>query len=660
MPRAIRHGPHRPRLQRRLKPADNESLGPNLNFARSTFRAARPALGLFMLSAAALALIGPGTPGTARAENYPRLGLYGSMAGDGYPFWVTGGAFQDTTFDAVARYDEVILDASPISEYRPEALAELRARHPGIRLFAYVLAHTYWNAYHPDTLVHYPSRYQRLIRSLNGQLYDTAGNEFFLSRVNLAKRDANGRFVVAESLADLFHDVTIRPGFWDGIFLDVYCKNILWMETDSERIDFVRAGYPSLSAFDAAWGAAIDTLGDRLRRLAGPGVVMIGNCGQSTNYATLNGWMRENFPFQNGGDWYQNMFRDVGGYFADDVRFRAPRSNYLFSAMAGSDPYSATNARKARFGLGSASLGNGYSVFGPADRAARPFPYHMYWYDEYGVELATGRSSPGPQHTGWLGQPLGPYSQMIWLGPGPDAVSNPDFETDVTSGWSFGYIVPATLERDATTAAVGTASAHVTVSAVGSVPWAVGLNAVDQINLNAYQPYSATFWAKAGAPRTITVAAGPAAATRIAITTEWRRYQVTLIPQIASTAGLQFFLAEATGDVWLDDVHFQAGVTNLYRRDFQNGIVLVNPSGEVMTAPLDRDYRKLLGTRDPATNDGSIVTQVTVNPSDALFLIGDDRIPPAAVMDLQPGPAWTPRSTRAKPPATPESGRKSP
>ncbi len=98
-----------------------------MNFARSTSRAARPALGLFLLSAGALVLIGLGPPGVARAEDYPRLGLYGSMAGDGYPYWVAGGAFQDTTFDAVARYHEVILDASPISEYRPEALAELRA-----------------------------------------------------------------------------------------------------------------------------------------------------------------------------------------------------------------------------------------------------------------------------------------------------------------------------------------------------------------------------------------------------------------------------------------------------------------------------------------------------------------------------------------------------
>ena len=65
-----------------------------------------------------------------------------------------------------------------------------------------------------------------------------------------------------ESLADLFYDVVVTPGIWDGIFIDVYCKSILWMETPTEHIDFVRAGYPSLAAFDAAWAAVLELATD--------------------------------------------------------------------------------------------------------------------------------------------------------------------------------------------------------------------------------------------------------------------------------------------------------------------------------------------------------------------------------------------------------------
>ena len=86
-----------------------------------------------------------------------------------------------------------------------------------------------------------------------------------------------------------------------------------------------------------------------------------------------------------------------------------------------------------------------------------------------------------------------------------------------------------------------------------------------------------------------------------------------------------FCLAADDGDVWLDDVHFQAGATNVYRRDFQNGIVLVNPAAQALTVPLEPTFRRILGTADPVVNDGSMVTEVTVPPSDALFLIGGDR-----------------------------------
>src|SRR5262245_4521277 len=103
-------------------------------------------------------------PRAALAQGYPRLGIYGSIGGDGYPFIAPNkdGALQDTTLDAVARLDEVVLDASPISEYRPDVLTALRARHPGIKLFAYVLGHNIWNISTTDTLVQFPARYYRL------------------------------------------------------------------------------------------------------------------------------------------------------------------------------------------------------------------------------------------------------------------------------------------------------------------------------------------------------------------------------------------------------------------------------------------------------------------------------------------------------------------
>jgi hypothetical protein len=149
-----------------------------------------------------------------------------------------------------------------------------------------------------------------------------------------------------------------------------------------------------------------------------------------------------------------------------------------------------------------------------------------------------------------------------------------------------------------------------------------------------------TLWAKASTPRTLTVNAalpvGGLASSPLAIDTTWRQYQIAFRPASSGTVNLKLYLSDAAGDVWLDDLHLQAGATTLYRRDFQNGVVLVNPSSEDLTVSLEREYRKILGRVDPATNDGSLVTQATVPASDALFLIGDDQIPPSTVGDLLP------------------------
>jgi hypothetical protein len=231
---------------------------------------------------------------------------------------------------------------------------------------------------------------------------------------------------------------------------------------------------------------------------------------------------------------------------------------------------------------------------------------------------------------------------MIWPGTGPDASTNPGFETSVTDGWVLTVnSAVANVVRDATAAAVGAASARVRIQSPGPVDHAIVYSTTGRINMFANQSYSATFWAKASSPRTIIVAAGNLGQSSIAtravdIGTTWKQYQAVLVPWANGNVELQLMMGRDGGDVWLDDVHLQAGVFNIYRRNFQNGIVLVNPASTPQTVPLERQYRKIQGLVDLAVNNGAIVNQVTVPASDALFLIGEDAIPPAAINDLAP------------------------
>jgi hypothetical protein len=64
---------------------------------------------------------------------------------------------------------------------------------------------------------------------------------------------------------------------------------------------------------------------------------------------------------------------------------------------------------------------------------------------------------------------------------------------------------------------------------------------------------------------------------------------------------------------------WQSGV---YRRDFEKGIVLVNPKGNgSREVTLEGDFIKLKGTQDPKVNDGSTVRKVTLQDRDGIILM---------------------------------------
>ncbi|MDD5251657.1 MAG: putative glycoside hydrolase [Patescibacteria group bacterium] len=59
----------------------------------------------------------------------------------------------------------------------------------------------------------------------------------------------------------------------------------------------------------------------------------------------------------------------------------------------------------------------------------------------------------------------------------------------------------------------------------------------------------------------------------------------------------------------------------LWRRDFENGMVLVNSTGETHAVRLDGELEKIRGTQAPQINDGAVVTSVNVPPNDGLILL---------------------------------------
>jgi len=144
--------------------------------------------------------------------------------------------------------------------------------------------------------------------------------------------------------------------------------------------------------------------------------------------------MRENFPHQDGGTWYSNMYREPGGLFFHDYLYQSPQLNYIFTAA---DPYwtptGTYNLRKARFGLASASLGQAAAAMHESSGAAETSPNYLSGTMSMGVDLTTGRANE--TKTGWLGFPKGGAYQMITTPTNPDLVPAGTFAGGL-NGWT--------------------------------------------------------------------------------------------------------------------------------------------------------------------------------------------------------------------------------
>src|SRR6185503_3753984 len=96
------------------------------------------------------------------------------------------------------------------------------------------------------------------------------------------------------------------------------------------------------------------------------------------------------------------------------------------------------------------------------------------------------------------------------------------------------------------------------------------------------------------------------------LTTEWKTYQLSFTTNGEANSRIRFDLAESTGDVWIEDVHVTTGDTSVWRRDFEHGIVLINPDPRVKTFALEKPFKKILGAGATDVNDGTTVTTVTL------------------------------------------------
>jgi len=413
---------------------------------------------------------------------------------------------------------------------------------------------------------------------------------------------------------------------WDGLYFDNSWQDIVWLNEASGGIDAnlndiadqteAGSGY----AVDLAWRRGMATMLQAARAGLGPSALIMGNMDPGAPYADwANGMLNEEFP----SPWMGKFDGALAGHLTWSRDARSPHASVLNGVGSGPADY-----RLARFTAGAALLTDAYIS---VDAGAATH-YETWWFDEYNRANANHSLD---KH--YLGDPLGP-AQQVTAAP----ILAEDFEA---ASLPAAFFAESGARTTAPGEVVSDAGSWLGDNTIAHDDWfdllctdpaafpltngqrytvqfeakvlenpAPGYHAFYAEARNASPPYAdgatETYWYDATG-RTVT-----------------RRFsfRAGIGSQICWGMGYQTY-----GRVSIDSIRVYVGQGGLWRRNYELGAVLVNPTDTAITYALGAPYRKLSGGQDPAHNDGVQVTSITVPAQDAYVLLA---VPPASVTYL--------------------------
>jgi hypothetical protein len=595
------------------------SHSPNRDIRRVVRRGAQALIGLIALA------------GNAAAQDYPRLAnlyLHGSV--------------DPRVIPDLARWDLLVLNAV----WSQNDLDRLRRLNPDIKIFLYVCPYCVELDHRLDSWgqqnLDYAARNDLWWYNRNVTIASDWPGSRMVNITPQAPVAPNGswREYIAARIALLMQ---LRPAA-DGVFLDNYWRSISWnqgvLQLDSDcNPTHNPAGCDGVmddnTTLDAMWNQALRDLAADLRARfdvleAGRARPLALFSNSATDYHKwLNGTLWEFFPEGRGRkdpgnvhgyNWLEPMLAQSTGYlqapFSSDP-YRALVVNSVVDGTPSGPRRTADSERHMRFTLVSALLGDGYYSL---DAGLALGHGQLWWEPEYDE---AGRG------TGYLGQPTGAAYRVV-LPSGPEQVINGDF--------SRGYIGWRKLNEGAATGNL-TIDSHTFHSAPASAR--IDVQSVNPGNLKVWQsslalragkPYTLRFWARSTKPQKLLVHLYSNACknsrcmqdTYVEVGLGWQEYTMSFVSPNDAVAGLNMFVSQVSS-VWVDDLSLRQGDSNVFRRDFENGTVLLNYASTTQTVDLGKMYRRL-AIPGSTVFDGHIVRGEAVGPSDAqiLLLVGDD------------------------------------
>lgn len=186
-------------------------------------------------------------------------------------------------------------------------------------------------------------------------------------------------------------------------------------------------------------------------------------------------------------------------------------------------------------------------------------------------------------------------------------------------GWT-GTNVNVSHDRSAAGRLDGAGALHSSEQIRYGVDWASAKIVGPKVPLTAGKEYTLVFSAKATEHRHIRASVGINSEI-LMITPDWTRMVTTFVARKTANQLISFDVGRKSTPAWSDSVHLFEGNADVFRRDFEGGIVVVNATDRERTVELGETFQRIRGTGQDPINNGEKLSSVRIGPWDTAILV---------------------------------------
>ncbi|MEF8848906.1 MAG: putative glycoside hydrolase [Candidatus Thermoplasmatota archaeon] len=594
---------------------------------------------------------------------YPRLGSYGGHTS----YWATDAGGTAPNFpedehvyqveeleERLAFFDVVVGPIIDAQTYDTSFVKRLREKNSNITVLPYRVTHEQGTE---------KSRPPHATISPHFQFLDDMAEEWIVTDTSGSKvLDADMEYIwkmdfsencpvvngqtYTDYLIDWVVNNVMASGVWDGIFFDNLKARInphIKNYTKPSLFDYdinhngKRDETPA-EVTEMARSATIELL-QRLRTKLGDNALIVGNCGWNPdlclasyiNGYTFESWMTpwydDNLLQFNEGLWR----RSLDDYFKAEKNTRAPQINILEGAgYEGKIISSGEEVNRNyleptdqdidhhRFGLGTVLLNDGFYEYDLYDMRSP-----ATWFDEYSVN-ENGVAVENREYKGYLGMPLGDAVELksngtiIWE-ESFDSGNLPSSMQGEGTVENNRLVINNPVHTQADTMLVNTKT--------GGISFRQDETYLVEFDWKILETLDYRFSAL------ITCSEGVLGSYMIPELIKGESGSVSFPVTLNDDGDFKLkFLLKNGGKVAVDNLKVYEGGAGPWRRDFENGFVLVNPLNKPYTFNTSElsgvwnrtGIKRIFGSQAPEVNTGEKVAgSLTLQPFDAIILLAD-------------------------------------